>query len=261
MSDVPLVVSSSAISGNTAVTSGPDIFQNPSATGALTLTNDLVSNPAGAVYTESPAGSNVLGQDAGLGALADNGGPTQTQLPSSTSPLLDAGLANSLTTDQRGLSRTVDFPDFSSTHGSDGTDIGAVELGLPDRDITNPAVSADKSQLVGGKIKVVLTAGAGEDVDVLASGAISAKDKQGGKSSLKAKSYPLAQVQAAAPAGTPATIVLKPASKKSSKKIKGALKSGGKAKAAITVVLTDAAGNQAEQDLSVKLKAKKKKGK
>ena len=64
--------------------------------------------------------------DPDLGALADNGGPTATRLPGSTSPLLDAiptvacqddGAAG-VTTDQRGVSR----PQGSAC------DIGAVEV-------------------------------------------------------------------------------------------------------------------------------------
>ncbi|MGH8984891.1 MAG: choice-of-anchor Q domain-containing protein [Acidimicrobiia bacterium] len=64
--------------------------------------------------------------DPGLGALADNGGPTPTQLPQTGSPLIDAIPATScqadgasgITTDQRGVTR----PQVG------GCDIGAVEV-------------------------------------------------------------------------------------------------------------------------------------
>jgi hypothetical protein len=67
-----------------------------------------------------------VGFDPQLGALADNGGPTFTLLPSPTSPLVDAipfaacasGPAAGITTDQRGLPRAA----FG------GCDVGAVEL-------------------------------------------------------------------------------------------------------------------------------------
>ena len=50
--------------------------------------------------------------------------------------MIDAGVANGLTTDQRGLPRTFDPVRSPTTSGSDGTDIGSVELqagenGLP----------------------------------------------------------------------------------------------------------------------------------
>jgi uncharacterized repeat protein (TIGR01451 family) len=68
---------------------------------------------------------NILGQDAKLGPLADNGGPTQTHLLLAGSPAMDAGNpsgetdpdGNLLTVDQRGLSRTV----------GPASDIGPVE--------------------------------------------------------------------------------------------------------------------------------------
>jgi predicted outer membrane repeat protein len=64
--------------------------------------------------------------DPGLGALADNGGPTQTRLPQSGSPLIDAipsdscqaDGASGISADQRGVSRP---------QGA-GCDIGAVEV-------------------------------------------------------------------------------------------------------------------------------------
>ena len=69
--------------------------------------------------------------DPALGALADNGGPTQTRLPQAGSPLIDAiptsscGFAG-VTADQRGLLR----PAFA------GCDIGAVEIQPPATAIT-----------------------------------------------------------------------------------------------------------------------------
>jgi len=63
--------------------------------------------------------------DAGLEALADNGGPTQTHMLSSDSVLIDAGGSDCSGTDQRGASWPVDG-DASTTAECD---IGAVEYG------------------------------------------------------------------------------------------------------------------------------------
>jgi hypothetical protein len=94
--------------------------------GAFDLSFSLVENPGNAPTTQTPAGSNLFGIDPQLGGLADNGGPTLTQLPSINSPVVDKGSApGNLTTDQRGLARTVDT---SVPNAQDGTDIGAVEL-------------------------------------------------------------------------------------------------------------------------------------
>lgn len=61
------------------------------------------------------------GLDAQLGALADNGGPTQTMLPLEGSPLIDAIPTTAdavVTSDQRGISRPQ----------GEGYDIGSVEI-------------------------------------------------------------------------------------------------------------------------------------
>jgi hypothetical protein len=87
----------------------------------------------GFYVTESVAGSNLIGVPPQLGALANNGGPTRTELPASTSPVINKGKSFGLTTDQRGLTRPVAFPGVanSAAAGADGSDMGAVELQLP----------------------------------------------------------------------------------------------------------------------------------
>src|SRR5438874_943678 len=64
--------------------------------------------------------------------LRDNGGPTETVALQSGSPAIDKGTSNgltgTLTTDQRGFTRTVDRP-IANANGGDGTDIGAFEFG------------------------------------------------------------------------------------------------------------------------------------
>jgi hypothetical protein len=63
--------------------------------------------------------------------LRSNGGPTQTVALLTGSAAIDkgtsVGLTSTLTTDQRGLPRTVDKTAANAT-GGDGTDIGAFEL-------------------------------------------------------------------------------------------------------------------------------------
>lgn len=121
-----LAIVSSVIADNTAPTS-PDIGTSLDVTGTLTIGHSLVRDLVDVTYTESPAGSVLTGVDPLLGALADNGGPTLTRLPQPGSPLLDAGLAGGLVTDQRGETRTIDIAGIDNAAGSDGTDIGAVE--------------------------------------------------------------------------------------------------------------------------------------
>jgi hypothetical protein len=71
-------------------------------------------------------GPNITGVDPQLNGLANNGGPTQTQLPSSGSPVIDKGNAFGLNSDQRGVLRPIDFP--AIPNAADGADMGAVEL-------------------------------------------------------------------------------------------------------------------------------------
>jgi hypothetical protein len=77
--------------------------------------------------TINPTGPNIIGQNPQLGPLDDNGGPTQTEKPASTSPVVDAGSAFGLTSDQRGLGRPFDAI-TANVAGGDASDIGAVEL-------------------------------------------------------------------------------------------------------------------------------------
>ena len=96
--------------------------------------------------------SDILGEDPELGLLTDNGGPTQTQLPANTSPVVNKGSAFGLTADQRGLTRPVAFPGVpnSTAAGADGSDIGAIERQPPP--IVTPADNtshADNTCLAG----------------------------------------------------------------------------------------------------------------
>lgn len=68
-----------------------------------------------------------INANAMLAALANNGGPTETMALQVGSAAIDAGVAASATTDQRGLPRTFNDPAVANAPTSDGTDIGAFE--------------------------------------------------------------------------------------------------------------------------------------
>jgi hypothetical protein len=107
---------------------------SPTLAGTVPAAFSLIgSYDTGTTIEQTPPGSDIFGQDPQLGPLAGNGGPTQTRLPSNTSPVVNKGSAFGVTTDQRGLSRPVVFPGVanSSAAGADGSDMGAVELQPP----------------------------------------------------------------------------------------------------------------------------------
>jgi hypothetical protein len=109
--------------------SAPDVGLTGGATGSASFS--LIRDPAPvsgdpAVSTDA---TDIVGKDPQLGALANNGGPTETMLPAATSPVLDQGKSFGLATDQRGLSRPFALPMITSVPaGGDRSDIGAVEV-------------------------------------------------------------------------------------------------------------------------------------
>jgi hypothetical protein len=114
------------VAGNTAA-DGADVSANDG-------TIDAVFSLLGSLDSETTIGTpgtDVLGQDPQLGPLANNGGATQTQKPATTSPVVDAGSAFGLTSDQRGLARPFDAITANAV-GGDASDIGAVELQVTD---------------------------------------------------------------------------------------------------------------------------------
>jgi hypothetical protein len=98
------------------------------AAGTVTSNGFNFSDDASCAFTNAAQGDRQNAGDPLLGALAGNGGPTQTMLPQTGSPLIDviptascqADGASGITTDQRGLPR----PEV--TGGL--CDIGAVEV-------------------------------------------------------------------------------------------------------------------------------------
>lgn len=110
-----LTIANNAITGNTAT----DDFRSAASGGTITstlLTNNMITLSSTTLTLANPVTGN-----ADLGALATNGGPTQSMKPGATSDLIDAGsnaAAAGLATDQRGNPRIAV-----------GTvEIGAVEL-------------------------------------------------------------------------------------------------------------------------------------
>jgi hypothetical protein len=125
-----VTLNSTIVAGNTASGSGNDLSRHQSNAstqpGGFNASYSLIQNPGNAPLLTS--NQVITGVDAQLGALGNNGGPTQTMLPADSSPVIDQGKAASgLTTDQRGEPRTVDRGK-TKPPGGDGTDIGSVEL-------------------------------------------------------------------------------------------------------------------------------------
>ncbi len=125
-----LTLEDTVVAGDT----GPDdVFVDKSSyitpANASTSTADLsqfdLVRTAGS-YQSSVTGS-PLTADPLLGPLRNNGGPTATMEPAPNSPVIDAGRAFSLTTDQRGDARPFDFSGVANASGGDGSDIGAYE--------------------------------------------------------------------------------------------------------------------------------------
>jgi predicted outer membrane repeat protein len=150
-----VTLTNSTLSGNTSGNNGGGIY-NPYGRGSITLTNSTLSGNSaylgGGIYNgiymgvsvsvqvsnsivagniQSQGGGDIVGSVSAsstnnfvggspmLGALANNGGPTQTMLPLAGSPVIDAGNdATCPATDQRGVRRP------QGSH----CDIGAVEL-------------------------------------------------------------------------------------------------------------------------------------
>lgn len=131
-------LNSTIVAGDKAGSSQEDLYRKPSTGGGGFNANYslIQTTDAALLLTKN---QTILGVDPQLGALGDNGGPTQTMLPSGTSPAIDQGKAASgLSTDQRGSSRTVDRG-HTQPPGGDGTDIGAVELAAIVKPGSSPA--------------------------------------------------------------------------------------------------------------------------
>jgi hypothetical protein len=91
---------------------------------------DFVNCPFGSTTQVGSVASPLHPQ---LRPLAQNGSGLPTHKPVYPgSPVIDAGQSFGITTDERGAPRPYDFPSLPNAAGGDGSDIGALELGLPD---------------------------------------------------------------------------------------------------------------------------------
>jgi CSLREA domain-containing protein len=120
-SGTAVILRNSIVAQNTDKGLAPDVNISPIA-GLVTIQHSLIGDKTGTSLTAAPVGSpdangNLIGTSAAkidplLGALANNGGPTQTMALLAGSPALNAGsnalavdpaTSNPLTTDQRGV--------------------------------------------------------------------------------------------------------------------------------------------------------------
>jgi parallel beta-helix repeat protein len=115
----------------------PQALPNP-------ITYSLIENQGNQTSFVDPFG-NIINEDPQLGPLQDNGGPTETQLPAATSPVIDAGdpeLIEAPASDQRGLARingaAVDMGAVEFTPGviNFTSSTFAVNEGLPSATLT-----------------------------------------------------------------------------------------------------------------------------
>ncbi|MBL1179034.1 DUF4347 domain-containing protein [Pantanalinema sp. GBBB05] len=126
--------------GGTVTATNTIIANNTSSTiqdfsGSLTATNSLIGNSSGATITGT---GNILNQAALLGALANNGGSTQTHALLAGSPAINTGSNTGVsTTDQTGNARIV----------NNVVDMGAVESPFARLSLT--ATDATATELPG----------------------------------------------------------------------------------------------------------------
>jgi parallel beta-helix repeat protein len=194
----------------------------------------LIERPGAGVTSTGP---NILGQDPQLGPLQNNGGPTRTQLPADTSPVINKGAAFGLTTDQRGGPRPLGFPGISNAPGGDGSDIGALEV----------ESNSFKAKLKGKKLIVT----------VFAPGTVGLSDAKAPLSAQasKKKKRKLFLKSSSASGGPPKITVPLRLTKLAKKKLRQKGKVGVKAR----VTFTPKFASARTQKLKLKVKGKKKK--
>lgn len=137
----PLTLSSTIVSGNFDG-EVPDIWSN----GTVTASHSAIGDPIGFRLTD--AGNNLpFRANLGLGALTNNGGPTETILPDPGSPLYNRGVSNGLPVDQRGNPRVAGVQ----------ADIGATEAPLTTIPLANITIPAPTLGATTWTITVVYT--------------------------------------------------------------------------------------------------------
>jgi hypothetical protein len=238
------IIRNTIVSQNTA-TDGPDVSGSFVADPFTSIS--AAFSLIGSVDPNSPlnqTGPNLLGQDPQLGPLAGNGGPTQTQKPALTSPVIDQGAAFGLGTDQRGLGRPVEIPTIPNAAGGDGSDIGAVEL--------QPSELPSNSFTAKVKGKKIL-------VTVAAAGSVGVADAKAPLSATEAKKKKKKRklfLKASSGSGAPPTITL---ALRLTKLAKQKLRQKGKLGLKARITFTPNRGIPNTKNMKLKVKGKKRK--
>jgi predicted outer membrane repeat protein len=162
------------VASNTSA-NGPDV------NGELTSDGfNLIGNNSGATIspaqTSDQIGTPASPIDPRLAPLRNNGGPTFTHALLRGSPAIDQGESSGSTTDQRGFSRPVDFPEIPNAAGGDGADIGAFESAPEPPTLANIStrlrVGTGDNAMIGGFIitgtqpKTVIVRGIGPSLSM-----------------------------------------------------------------------------------------------
>jgi hypothetical protein len=119
-SNLNLTITNTIIAGNSAASGTPDLDREIAAPQVLNVTYSLIQGGGGAINGTNVG--NIFGVPAGIGPLANNGGPTLTHLLLPGSPAINAGDPTFVpppATDQRGQPRVA----------GGRIDIGSVESG------------------------------------------------------------------------------------------------------------------------------------
>lgn len=121
-----------------SILSSPGLTGNCGSSGGGALTSagfNLADDESGCGLTGSTDRREL---DPLLGPLTATGGGTAVHVPATGSPAIDRGTSDTavpgvgvLSTDQRGLTRPVDFAELADATAGDGADIGAVEVQRP----------------------------------------------------------------------------------------------------------------------------------
>jgi predicted outer membrane repeat protein len=140
-----ITVANSIVSGDQS-TNAPDIL---AAAGTTTNVNfSAVGSATGFALSVSSGNNLAFGANLQLGALTSNGGATQTMLPSSTSPLVNAGsntlVPSGVTSDQRG----GQFPRIQG---------GTVDIGAVETQPAPPAVALSSFVFATAPVKLTFT--------------------------------------------------------------------------------------------------------
>lgn len=167
------IIANNSVNGN-ATSAGANCAATPYAVGASQVVIDTsysLTNVAGTGPCAFSGTGNIVGLDPMLAALADNGGPTQTQALQPGSPAVDAGdpagctdgFGNALAFDQRGSG-------FGRVSGA-RCDMGAFELtgvaNAPGAPVLSPASDSGDSNSDGitNVVKPTFTGTCGTDGD------------------------------------------------------------------------------------------------